>query len=283
MNNEQLINHELQHSGLPDESRKALQTVLLQLIPALQAIPGQAVIGISGAQGSGKSTLAGLLAKLLTASGKPAAAVSLDDYYLSRTARQQLAQQVHPLLAQRGVPGTHNIQRAITDAKRVLQGKPVALPQFDKALDEPVADLPEQQYQILIVEGWCLAVTAQSEAELAQAVNEYEKQQDSDGRWRHYVNQQLAGGYTEYWQLLQPLIWLQAPDWQAICRWRSNQEESLKQQRGAGMSEAELARFMLSFQRLTEASWQQLPARAHYIITLDQQQRPQLTKDQQRP
>lgn len=278
MSSDQLITHELQHSNLPDESRQALQAVLLKLIPALLAIPGQAVIGISGAQGSGKSTLAGLLAKLLTACGKPAAAVSLDDYYLNRTARQQLAKKIHPLLAQRGVPGTHNIQRAITDARNMLQGKPISLPRFDKAHDEPIADLPAQHYQILIVEGWCLAVTAQHESELTQAVNQYEQQQDTGGHWRHYVNQQLAGPYAEYWQLLQPLIWLQAPDWQAICRWRANQEASLKQQRGTSMNEAELARFMLSFQRLTEASWQQLPARANYIITLDQQQRPQLTK-----
>ncbi|MBZ9613201.1 hypothetical protein [Rheinheimera maricola] len=48
-----------------------------------------------------------------------------------------MAQAEHPLLAQRGVPGTHDMQTAIRDANAVLAGMPVALPQFDKALDQP--------------------------------------------------------------------------------------------------------------------------------------------------
>lgn len=248
------------------------QTTLAQLVEKLQSdfsLP--AVIGISGAQGSGKSTLAAELVAQLKRQGIKAAAVSLDDYYLSKALRQQLAQDIHPLLAQRGVPGTHAIEQAINDAKAVLAGRPVALPQFDKALDEPAAPLAVQQPDILLVEGWCVGIQPQTAAELTRPVNTLEANEDPDGRWRRYVNTQLAGPYTDYWRLVKPLIWLQAPDWDCVCRWRAKQERQLWQSRGTGMSDTELARFMLPFQRLTQAGWQQLPQQADYIIALDQQ------------
>ncbi|KKO45998.1 kinase [Arsukibacterium ikkense] len=250
--------------------------MLQQLYGCLSGVPRPAVIGISGAQGSGKSTLARALTAQCNAAGISAGTVSLDDYYLDKALRQQLAQAVHPLLAQRGVPGTHYIQHAITDVQAVLAGKPVALPQFDKALDQPVASLPAQRFDILFVEGWCLGVQPQTMAELAVPVNPLEAVEDSAGQWRHYVNQQLAGGYAQYWQLLQPLIWLQAPDWDSICRWRAKQEQQLWRERGQGMTDRELARFMRPFQRLTQASWQQLPAVANYTVRLDLQHTPTL-------
>lgn len=253
------------------------QTTLAQLMAKLQSdLSFPAVIGLSGAQGSGKSTLAAELVAQFKQQGINAAAVSLDDYYLSKAQRQQLAQSVHPLLAQRGVPGTHNISQAIADAQGVLAGLAVSLPRFDKALDETVATKAPQMLDLLIVEGWCLGVTAQSEMELLPPANALEAQEDAAGDWRQYVNNQLKGNYARYWHMLQPLIWLQAPDWRSVCQWRARQEQQLWQQRATGMTEAELARFMLPFQRLTEASWQQLPQRADYIIRLDQQQRPLL-------
>jgi D-glycerate 3-kinase len=262
--------------SLPLSAQTAYALLLSELDSKLRPLAKPAIIGISGAQGSGKSTLATMLAQMFNTTGCSAAAVSLDDYYLSKAQRRQLAENVHPLLAQRGVPGTHNIAQALADVRAVLAGKPVALPQFDKALDEPAAALPAQTLDILIVEGWCLGVPAQTEAKLATPVNELEAKADADGRWRHYVNLQLTGPYAEYWRLLTPLIWLQAPDWDCVCRWRAKQEQQLWQSRGKGMTEAQLARFMLPFQRLTQASWQQLPTTAAHIIRLDQQQLPLL-------
>lgn len=245
-------------------------TTLAQLMAKLQSgLHPPALLGLSGAQGSGKSTLATALTEQFRQQGIKAAAVSLDDYYLSKAQRQQLAQTIHPLLAQRGVPGTHDIARALDDAKAVLAGQPVMLPQFDKALDQPGASLPAQQLDLLIVEGWCLGVGPQTETELGQPLNKLEATEDADGSWRHYVNLQLTAAYADYWRLLKPLTWLNAPDWECICRWRAKQEQQLWQRRGSGMTETELARFMLPFQRLTQASWQQLPATADFIVQLD--------------
>lgn len=270
-----LLTSNLQHQLSP-ASLLHYQALVTQVLQRLQTLPKPAVVGISGAQGSGKSTLADELVAQLQQRGIRAAAVSLDDYYLSKARRQQLALAIHPLLVQRGVPGTHDIARAIADAKAVLAGVEVTLPQFDKALDEPVAALPAQQLDVLIVEGWCLGVKTQTSAELAVPVNALEAGEDTDGRWRHYVNSQLAGLYADYWLLLKPLIWLNAPDWQSVCRWRAKQEQQLWRERGQGMTEAELVRFMLPFQRLTQASWQQLPSAADVVVSLNQNQQPEL-------
>ena len=270
-----LLTSNLQHQLSP-ASLLHYQVLVTQVLQRLQALPKPAVIGISGAQGSGKSTLAAELVAQLQQRGIRAAAVSLDDYYLSKARRQQLALDIHPLLAQRGVPGTHDIARAIADAESVLVGGEVTLPKFDKALDEPAAALAAQRLDILLVEGWCLGVKPQTSAELAVPVNALEVSEDTDGRWRHYVNSQLAGLYADYWQLLKPLIWLKAPDWQSVCRWRAKQEQQLWRERGHGMTKTELARFMLPFQRLTLASWQQLAAAADVTVRLDPQHNPSL-------
>lgn len=246
------------------------------LLQQLSLRPELRLIAISGAQGCGKSTLAAVLVHSLQQLGCRAAAVSLDDYYLAQLQRQLLAQQVHPWLAQRGVPGTHDIARAQGDAHAVLAGKPVSLPCFSKALDDVLPDRPLQQFDLLIVEWWCLGCPPQPVSQLQLAVNKQERQLDGNGYWRHYVNQQLAGPYQQYFQSLQFLLYLQAPDWSAVCRWRQRQEEKLWQAQGRGMTAIELNHFMASFQRLTEYGWQQLPQLADVFWQLDQQQRIQL-------
>ncbi|MGH8252817.1 MAG: adenylyl-sulfate kinase, partial [Steroidobacteraceae bacterium] len=70
-------------------------------------------VGISGAQGSGKSTLAAALQGLLHSRGFATVVLSLDDFYLTRAQRSELARRVHPLLQTRGVPGTHDVALAL--------------------------------------------------------------------------------------------------------------------------------------------------------------------------
>ena len=95
--------------GLPPdfaESALAICGPLAERIVAEQRPPGF-VVGICGSQASGKSTLTAVLRRLLEDQGLRVASLSLDDLYLGHAERQRLAREVHPLLAPRGVTGTH--------------------------------------------------------------------------------------------------------------------------------------------------------------------------------
>src|SRR5436189_108160 len=71
--------------------------------------PGPLMVGLCGAQGSGKSTASRDAAAALTVRGLSCLVLSLDDLYLGKAARAELAAEVHPLLATRGPPGTHDV------------------------------------------------------------------------------------------------------------------------------------------------------------------------------
>lgn len=236
-------------SGATDH---VLNRTWLQALVDLISLRQLKVFAISGAQGSGKTTLAVNLQQALQQQGLRCGVVSLDDYYLSRNERQTLAERVHALLSQRGVPGTHHISRLQLDLTTHLAGQPVALPRFDKALDDVVADTPPCGYDVLIIEGWCLGAVSQSEAELAVPVNALDMLPDAV-RWRQFQNEQLQQNYQPLWSLLQPMLYLQAPDWPTVCVWRQQQETALWLQRGTGMDAAAMTQFMLPFQRWTEA------------------------------
>ncbi|MYJ73656.1 MAG: hypothetical protein F4089_00575, partial [Gammaproteobacteria bacterium] len=65
--------------------------------------------GLGGGQGAGKSTLGRLIAQAGSMLGIRIEVLSIDDFYLTKEQRLQLAEDVHPLLATRGPPGTHDV------------------------------------------------------------------------------------------------------------------------------------------------------------------------------
>ncbi|MFC3032429.1 kinase [Pseudoalteromonas fenneropenaei] len=234
------------------------------------------LLAINGAQGSGKSTLAAWLQCYWQQQGIDVAVVSLDDYYLNPLARRVLAEQQHILLRQRGVPGTHDVERALRDFKAFKAGQAVAWPQFDKSLDSPIADRPARQTSIVIFEGWCVATPAQPEAELLLPVNALESQQDATGTWRHFVNQQLATSYGTWFDMCDYLVYLQIDSFQRVLAWRTLQEQQLRARTGRGMSDAEVADFIQLFERLTLHAMRTLPTQANLVIALDSQHQMQL-------
>jgi D-glycerate 3-kinase len=81
---------------------------------------GRRVLAIAGLQGTGKSTLAAQLVAAARARGLGAEALSIDDFYLTRRERLVLARRVHPLLATRGPPGTHDVGLACATVDALL-------------------------------------------------------------------------------------------------------------------------------------------------------------------
>ncbi|PCJ36802.1 MAG: hypothetical protein COA75_05990 [Cellvibrionales bacterium] len=240
------------------------------------------IIGLNGAQGTGKSTLSAVLKIILEADYNCSTAViSLDDLYLPREDRKVLAQTIHPLLQTRGVPGTHDTELGIhlLDTLCKLQAnQSVSLPRFDKAGDDR---LPETNWalfkgpaQVIIFEGWCIGSTASPEQALVDPINTLEAKEDSDGKWRRYVNHQLQTGYKQLFAPIEKTILLQAPGFDCIHRWRWEQEQKLianTNQAGSTqiMDEADIRHFIQHFERLTRQNLRQLPALADIVLSLN--------------
>ena len=102
------------------------------------------LLGLCGAQGSGKSTHAAGLAEHLNQVGITCATQSLDDLYKTYAARQRMAEEVHPLFATRGVPGTHDLDLAFALIEALEGGQEGCLPRFDKGRDD---GLPQQYWR----------------------------------------------------------------------------------------------------------------------------------------
>lgn len=252
---------------------------------ARRAAAGDArLVGVSGAQGTGKTTLADFLVEALEADhGLHAVTLSLDDFYLSRQDRADLARRVHPLLATRGVPGTHDV-RALSAALDALAELPpgagISLPRFDKATDERMPAGHERRltgpFDLVLLEGWCVGVRPEPQTSLAEPVNRLEAVEDPDRTWRQYVNDRLAGDYADAWARLDTLIFLRVPGFDAVRRWRTAQERRLARDRNAAggathavMTAERLNRFVAHYERLTRAALRDLPTAADAVLELD--------------
>ncbi len=233
------------------------------------------VLGISGLQGSGKSTLAARLVDRGQDLG--AVTLSLDDFYLTQAERQNLAQRIHPLLATRGVPGTHdlNLLGATLEAlANASADRPARIPRFDKSCDERVAfeNWPSvtRPPRLIVLEAWCLGLPPQADAALQEPVNMLEREEDADGRWRQYINAQLTGPYTQLWQQIDDRVLLQAPAFEVVMAWRGEQERDISQRHASRPMDADaLRRFIAHYERLSRHSLAVLPARADIVIALD--------------
>ncbi len=254
-----------------EASKFAAWASLSAAVAPLIAARGCRLVAISGCQGSGKSSLAGVLAATLHHLGQRAVAVSIDDFYLGKAERQELARDVHPLLATRGVPGTHDVAWLARTLETVRAGAgEVEIPRFDKGLDDR-AGHERAAVDVLIVEGWCMGVQPESAARLETPVNALEADEDADGTWRRWVNEQISCHYLPLWQEIQFWIHLRAPDFSVVRQWRGEAEAALPVQQR--MSEAALTRFVAHYERLTRAQLSQRPAGPGLALALDELRR----------
>jgi D-glycerate 3-kinase len=237
------------------------------------------VVGINGAQGSGKSTLCKFLEVLLVEHNQIGVTLALDDLYLTRAERLEAAADHHPLFATRGVPGTHDVEMGMAILDRLLAGKPADLPVFDKACDDRRARTRriEGRVDVILFEGWCVGAAPQPAADLAEPINQLEREEDADGVWRREVNRRLATDYAELFGRIDCVVMLKVSDFTAVRAHRRLQEEKLAAANPAGpavMDEAELDLFLAHYQRLTEWMLAEMPARADIVIEIGADQKP---------
>lgn len=240
------------------------------------------LVGVAGAQGTGKTTAAKALQLTLQyAYGKRCCLLSLDDFYLPHAQRQALGQDVHPLLAVRGVPGTHDIA-LLNETLRLLchadDDAEIPLPSFDKATDDR---RPQEHWShfrgrpdIILFEGWCVgARPAPADEKLSHPLNRVESESDSQSVWRRYVDQQLTGAYGELFAQLDRLVFLAAPDWERILEWRHLQECKLYKVTGKPsplLDEKNLRHFIATYERVSRRMLREAPHYADAILKLSE-------------
>lgn len=276
------LGRSVERMRVSEASPEVVSAVLDQVRAALEGTSRRpVVVGLCGAQGSGKSTLARAVVTGCEREGWRAAALSLDDLYLTRAERHLLARDIHPLLATRGVPGTHDVPLGLSLLAALETGASAPLPRFSKAEDDRAPrrawPLAPAHCEVLVFEGWCLGARPQPVEALATPVNALEAEEDADGRWRGYVNTALAGAYQSLFVRVDRLILLAAPDFAIVREWRLEQERELARRRGGGsgiMDEAGIERFIAHFERLTRYILDEMPARADLVVELDAQRRP---------
>lgn len=241
---------------------------------------GTYFIGVNGCQGSGKTTFTAFIAKYLQAEYQLNVLVmSLDDFYLTSEKRKKLALDVHPLLATRGVPGTHDVIKLNKVLKKLRDRKRgITIPKFNKAIDDP---FPKEQWlmierpvDIVLLEGWCWGVSAQTERQLQQPINSLESRCDNKLQWRTFINEQLANNYMPLYKQMDFWIALQAPSFDCVHQWRLEQEQKLSQmsvndENFAIMDSPKIIHFIQHFQRLTVHAIKTLPNMVNVTLFLD--------------
>ena len=280
----QLISDFVENEALPDSYREDAFEFFVPLVDLIanRALDSEQTlyVGINGAQGTRKTTLGKLLVTLLSAREFRVANFSIDDFYLTQSERNQLAESQHPLLATRGVPGTHDISLLMTkfeELKNLKAEQVCELPRFNKAIDDRCGTEDWQKLigpiDAVILEGWFVGAPPQATRDIELPINALEKTEDADGSWRKYANYQLADQYQSAFDQLDLLIMLKAPSFKQVSEWRSLQEEKLKKigpiDSPGIMDEEQLARFIQHYERLTRHCLEYLPVKADVLFDLD--------------
>lgn len=192
-------------------------------------------VGVSGPQGSGKSTLAAHAVRELTRLGRSAAALSIDDFYLTHAEQLALAA-AHPgnrYLEHRGYPGTHDVALGARtlDALAARTRGELRVVTYDKGAfggrgdrsDPSAFARVETPLDVVLLEGWMLGFEPVDADEI----------DDPDLRT---VNTALAR-YRAWTSRFGAFVHLDTHDLDAIVRWRVEAERERRAATSAGLSD----------------------------------------------
>ncbi|ROT38723.1 D-glycerate 3-kinase [Sodiomyces alkalinus F11] len=214
------------------------------------------LVGLNGVQGIGKTTLVRALATALDSQGHPTLVLSIDDLYLRHADQLALAaaHPENPLLQHRGQPGTHDLPLARRLFHDLLARRPARVPSYDKAAFAGQGDrAPSASWRpvnppfvhVVIFEGWCVGFRALPDAAAVEA----RRARPSRTLASHalpdllFVNDRLRA-YDDLTDLLDAFVHLDAEDARYVYDWRREQEAALRAERGAGMSDEQVVRFV---------------------------------------
>ncbi|GAB1316715.1 hypothetical protein MFIFM68171_06925 [Madurella fahalii] len=212
------------------------------------------IVGLNGVQGVGKTTLVRALAQTLQErEGLETLVVSIDDFYLTHVDQLALAA-AHPdnaLVQYRGEPGTHDIALAESFFSALCQNQPVRVPRYDKSAFSGLGDrLPQDIWptinkaDVVILEGWCVGFRP-LDPRAIEAKWRAPSRTLHNHKLEHllFVNSCLQS-YNTITDLLDAFIHIDAEDIEYVYAWRQEQEAQLRRERGAGMTDDQVIKFV---------------------------------------
>ena len=239
-------------------------------------------VGLTGSQGSGKSTISYILKIILKERfNLNTVNFSIDDFYKTLHERRKMSNKVSPLFLTRGVPGTHDTKLLYKSLKNLksLKFKKIKIPKFDKSIDDRV---PKKKWlyikkkpDIVIFEGWCVGVEAQSKKDLSYPLNSLEKKKDKKKIWRTRVNHEIKKNYKKIFNLIDKYVFLKVPSFKYVFKWRLLQEEKLRITSSGKktMSNTEIKNFIMFYERLTKHMLKKFSKKSDCTITIDNKHR----------
>lgn len=219
------------------------------------------VIGFSAPQGCGKTTLVFALDYLFRITGRKAATLSIDDFYLTAEGQAKLRESnpANALLEFRGNAGSHDLSLSVETltalSKLTKEGLKMKLPRYDKSAHNGRGDRadpstwPEVEGPLTVVlfEGWMLGFRPLP-AETVKAVDPQ----------LEMVNKNLEAYYDVWDRFVNSWIIIKIQDPSYVYHWRLQAEIAMRADGNPGMSDEEVMDFVSRY----------LPAYKAYLPTL---------------
>ena len=241
------------------------------------------LIALTGGQGSGKTTLSIFIQKILqNIFKKKTTGFSIDDIYKSQEDRRSLANEIHPLCYVRGVPGTHDIKMGLDLINELSNANPeteTKIPAFCKPKDRhyPAEEWPiyKGKPDFIFFDAWCGGAKPLPEEDWLPPLNQLEKEEDPDGIWSKWSNQELSKDYQTMFSLFDLLLMIKVPNMDFVYESRWIQEQTLaktvkdKDLKDKIMTKEEVYRFVMHYERLTHYILEELPRFSDIVLARD--------------
>jgi D-glycerate 3-kinase len=205
------------------------------------------LVGVCGPQGSGKSTLCESLRQGLAAQGLRAAALSIDDVYVTRDEQLAIARssEGNRYLDVRGYPGTHDVSLGESLLDRLVHAGPgerVELVRYDKGAHGGLGDrAPREAWDtatgpldVVLFEGWMLGFSPVDPASLVE-----------DPALAR--TNELLRGYEGWRQRVDRWVLLEGERVEYVIDWRVDAERARRERDGRGMSDEDARAYVERF------------------------------------